>query len=89
MQVIGFNFTKISGERMTEIKQPSLSTNIEFTNYEKENITLLKDSEEAAKITFQYSVNYQTNKKEEEKQGEIVIGGRKRANKCLEKKRNP
>ena len=44
MQVIGFNFTKISAEREDKLERYSLNTNIEFTNLEKEEVELLKDS---------------------------------------------
>jgi len=75
MQVIGFNFTKFFAERKTDLVQYSTSTNIEFTNLEKEKIEIIKDLE-ALKISFQYMVTYSdTKKKEEEKFGEIIIEG--------------
>ncbi len=77
MQVIGFNFTKISAERFlnSEVTK-GINTNLEFTNVEEEKLTLLKDSE-AIKISFKYSINYgdKDPKKETKKNGEVIFEG--------------
>ena len=62
MQVIGFNFTKISAERTPEFKPSSMSTNIEFTNIEKEKMDILKEAE-ALKVSFKYVLLYGEEKK--------------------------
>lgn len=76
MQVLGFNFTKISAERFPDYKPgSSINTNIEFTNIEKEEISVLKDLE-AVKISYTFSVTYsKTENKKENKEGEIIFEG--------------
>lgn len=59
MNIIGFSFTKISGQLFPNFKEPSysMSTNIEFLEVEKEEIAALQ-GKEAIKINFSYSVNF-------------------------------
>lgn len=64
MQVIGFNFTKISAERAQNFKHKSINTNIEFTNLEKEEVPLLKD-QDAVKISFNFLVDYSSQSQED------------------------
>ena len=79
MQVIGFNLTKIYGEKAPTFSKAGINNNIEFVNVEKETVDLLKDME-ALKIAFKYSLLYgdlekpdQT--KTEDKQAEISFEG--------------
>jgi len=58
MQVIGFNFTKISATRDKEIKNPSINTNISFIEIEKEKLELVKDKE-ALRLDYKFVVTYQ------------------------------
>ena len=80
MQVIGFNLTKIHGEKLSNFSKPNINNNIEFINIEKEKIELLKEFE-ALKINFKYSLLYhspETEKSkndEKEKQGEVSFEG--------------
>src|SRR3989344_494663 len=78
MQVIGFNLTKIHGEKLNNFSKPNINNNIEFINIEKEKIELLKEFE-ALKINFKYSLLYQSpeteKSKEKEKQGEVCFEG--------------
>ena len=78
MRVIGFNFTKISAEKFPDFKRCSMNTNIEFTNLEKEKVDILKD-QEAIKLSFKYSVNYEEEKEKKEdnnkKLGEVSFEG--------------
>ena len=76
MQVIGFNFTKISAEKAQTSKNLKINSNIEFINLEKEKIDLLKDSE-AVKVYFKHSLTYETDeeKKETPKAGELLFEG--------------
>jgi hypothetical protein len=58
MNVIGFNFTKISSSR--ELRFPKgyeINTNIEFINMERESITILKELD-SIRIDFTYAINY-------------------------------
>lgn len=67
MQVVGFNFTKVLAERQPEISpKTSINTNIEFLDLSKEEINLLKD-QEVLKVTFNFSVDYSSSEKSEEK----------------------
>jgi len=76
MKIVGFNFSKISAERLSDkiLKKPS--TSIEFLDLQKDKVDLLKDSE-VIKIYFNYSVNYdeQEKDKSKDKDGEVVIKG--------------
>jgi len=74
MQVIGFNFTKISAERTPEFKPSSMSTNIEFTNVEKEKMDILKETE-ALKVSFKYILAYGEEKKKGPLPAEITFEG--------------
>jgi len=82
MQVIGFNFTKISTERELDVRKPAMNTNIEFTNVEKTKVELLNS--DAIKFDFKYNITYQNEEKEEKKkkeeeketnQAEIILEG--------------
>ena len=67
MQTIGFNFTKISAERFPTAGNIAPSMKIEFTNVEKENLSLLKENE-AIKVSFNFLISYEPpQKKDEEK----------------------
>lgn len=75
MQVIGFNFTKLSAERFPNYKSGKVVTNnIEFTNLEKEKVELLKDKE-VVKLSFRYSLTYKNDDKTSDKDGEIIFEG--------------
>lgn len=77
MQIIGFNLTKLLAEKSPEFKRGTINTNIEFTNLEKSELDLLKDSQ-AVNISFIYTILYETeNGKEQKKkkQGEVSIEG--------------
>ena len=74
MKVIGFNFTKISSERGKVPEKTSISTNIEFTEIDKEKVELLKDSE-PLKVNFKCSWVYSDAEKKETKFGEIAFEG--------------
>lgn len=83
MQVIGFNFTKISATREKNVSKPIIDTHIEFVDLEKAEINLLKDSEASAlnfKYTILYSAEKNSSKKEDQKesqpkQAEIAFEG--------------
>src|SRR3989338_6084351 len=79
MQVIGFTFTKISGEKKENFTSSVKNINLGFKNITEEKIEMLKD-EKAIKITFTYSVKYNEPTKDKEKKegkllGEISIHG--------------
>lgn len=78
MQVIGFNFTRISAERFPEYKSgKTINNNIEFTSLDKDKIEVLKDLE-AAKVSFKYALTYKDNADEKEiapKDAEIIFEG--------------
>ena len=60
MQIIGFNLTKISSERFITKELPKerkISTNIEFTNIEKDKQALL--NEEVLQVYFKFSIIYE------------------------------
>ena len=75
MKVIGFNFKKISSERIEITERPSINTNIEFTEIDKEKVDLLKEME-SLRVEFKCSWVYSApEKKDSPKQGEISFEG--------------
>jgi hypothetical protein len=66
MQIIGFNFTKISGQKKSQIKRPTINTNIEITEISKDEVSLLKESE-MLKISFKFGVEYTETREDKEK----------------------
>lgn len=75
MQVIGFNFTKISAQRTPEkFGKFKKNMNFEFDNIEKENVNFLKDME-AAKISFKHSLTYENLENKKANHGEITFEG--------------
>lgn len=76
MKLIGFNLNKITANINPGYKRGhSINTNVEFLNLEKETLDLLKEGE-VIRIDFNYAVTHTLKeKKEEEKQGEILIKG--------------
>jgi len=90
MQVIGFNFTKISAEREQNLKPTAMNTNIEFTNLESQKMDILKEAD-ALKISFKYSIDYGEEKKKAplpgkiDFEGFIVVSAEKKESKELQK----
>ncbi len=80
MQIIGFNFTKISAEKTPSFKVgSSINTDIEFTNIEEEKVSLLKDGSEALSASFRFTVSYAEQKEKQEKsakEGELIFEGK-------------
>ena len=72
-QIIGFNITKIEAEKKETYSKPSINTNIEFINVEKEQIDIIKDLE-VVKINFKFSISY--TEKEEKKESEKKESGK-------------
>ena len=80
MNIIGFNFTKMAATKMDGARPTNISTNIEFTDLAKDKVELLKDADTSI-VSFKYSLNYEgkkdaTDKKEPNKQGEILLEGK-------------
>lgn len=63
MQIIGFNFIKVSGEKFlnekksVSVQDRKITTNIEFTNVEKEKFDLL--NEEVVRVNFSFTISYE------------------------------
>src|SRR3990167_555950 len=72
-QIIGFNITKIEAEKKEIYSKPSINTNIEFINVEKEQIDIIKDLE-VVKINFKFSISY--TEKEEKTESEKKESGK-------------
>ncbi|NCO11852.1 hypothetical protein CO038_03635 [Candidatus Pacearchaeota archaeon CG_4_9_14_0_2_um_filter_39_13] len=72
IQILGFSFSKISAEKFDSNlpkgpKQRKITTNIKFTEIEKENFALI--NEETIRVSFNFSVVY------EPKHAEITFNG--------------
>ncbi len=64
MQLIGFNFIKISGERKLTFEGTyKISPNIEITNIEKDELEVLK-GQDLVKISFRYTLSYTSEEKD-------------------------
>ena len=74
MQIVGFNFKKISAEKSPDFKRSSISTNIEFTDLKKEKNEIIKEKD-VIKINFKFAVVYGDQEKKEEKNGEVSFEG--------------
>ncbi|MAG25074.1 hypothetical protein CMI47_05785 [Candidatus Pacearchaeota archaeon] len=81
MQIIGFNFTKITSEKSPDYQHSTINTDIKFTNVEKESVEMLKDAE-AIKLSFTFSINYEEpqdkdkkSKKKPKKYGSVDFAG--------------
>ena len=60
MRVIGFNFTKISIEKLKEITEiPKVKTEINIFEIKGVKSTILKTKEEIIEAKFEYIVNYE------------------------------
>ena len=60
MRVIGFNFTKISIEKLKEITEiPKIKTEINIPEIKGIKSTILKTKEEIIEAKFEYNVNYE------------------------------
>jgi len=75
MQLIGFNFTKISAENPLIAGKKTISTKIDFTNVEEKEMTILKDAKTAS-ISFNYLINYEDKENNEETKGSISFEGK-------------
>lgn len=74
MQIIGFNFTKLSAEKISKVTKPPI-TNIEFIDFEKEKVPFLKE-DEAANIKFKYHLDYDGEGKKEASEGTVFLEGK-------------
>ena len=76
MKIAGYSLTDVKATKDPKFKRSAINTNIEFTNIEKENLEILKDSE-ALKASFKFSVNYKEspNKDEKNNLAEVSYGG--------------
>jgi hypothetical protein len=74
MRVIGFNFTKISAEKL-EGKTASISTDIKFDDISKDEIEMLKE-EDVLKVLFSFDINYSKDKEQKKKDKEEDLSGK-------------
>ena len=60
MKIIGFNYTKVSAERILKWEPlKKINTNIAFTNIEKDEVDVMKDSD-VLRVSFKFEVEYET-----------------------------
>ena len=80
MNVIGFNFTKISAEKVPDfIVGSALNTDIQFTNMKEEKISILKEDSSALGISFRFAISYSDKKEQkgkDEKESEMIFEGK-------------
>lgn len=80
MNVIGFNFTKISGEKTPDFSlTSSLNTDIQFTSMKEEKISILKEDSSALGISFRFVISYsdkKEKKEKDEKESQMIFEGK-------------
>lgn|SRR3989338_9462397 len=75
MKIIGFNFTKIHGNRSLDFKpSPAINTNIEVIDVEKADIDFIKEID-SLKLSFKFSLIYKEDEKKDSRQAEISFEG--------------
>ncbi len=74
MKVIGFNFTKISAERMRlSAENVKVSTELNFPEIREAESPFLKTKDEFLEATFEYRVNYEPDLAKVDIQGVVLF----------------
>ncbi len=75
MKLLGFNLTKIEAYKSETFVNSNIVSNIEFTDFQKQNLPMLKEGE-GIKVSFKHDLVYNSkNEKKQEKQGNITFEG--------------
>ena len=92
MKVIGFNFTKLSAERLKEtVEDIKINTEMDFPEIKEAKSPFLKIKEELLEAKFEYKVNYEPGLARVVIQGKVLFSvDEKTANEVLKqwKKKN-
>jgi len=72
MQIIGFNFTKISASREKLLNKPAVNASVDFVNIEKEKMDMIKDKE-TLKLDFKFEISYKNEGKKEKDSNDAQI----------------
>ena len=92
MKVIGFNFTKLSAERLKEtVEDIKINTELDFPEIKETKSPFLKIKEELLEAKFEYKVNYEPGLAKVVIQGKVLFSvDEKTANEVLKqwKKKN-
>jgi hypothetical protein len=74
MRLIGFNFTKVSAEKLKEnVPNMKVSTKIEVPSVKEANSNVLKMKEDLLKVEFKYEVQYSPDVAKIELKGTLII----------------
>lgn len=74
MRIAGFNFKKISVEKMEEnVKDLKINTKVDIPNIEILKSDLIRTKDELIKIDFEYVVNYEPNFAKIELIGHVIV----------------
>ncbi len=74
MRIIGFNFNKISIDKLNEAdRNTKISTNIDISDIKEIKTDLFKTKEEMLGVKFSYKVKYEPNVAEVELNGNMII----------------
>lgn len=74
MNIIGFNFSKISAEKLSEIKQDTkINTNIHISDIAELKPDFFKTKEELVKVEFVYTVDYSGDCAKVEIKGNLIL----------------
>ncbi len=75
MNLLGFNLTKIEAYKSETFTNSNIISNIEFTDFQKQDLPMLKEGE-GIKVSFKHDLTYNSKDgKKQEKQGSIVFEG--------------
>ncbi len=74
MKLAGFNFKKISGERISNsLKEIKVNTEINIANISQPKVSLFKSKEDFLEIDFNYSLTYEPDFAKIEISGTLVV----------------
>ncbi len=73
MTIVGFNFTKISIEKLSAVKgKINISNNVSISSIEKTQLTLGTDKQDALRFNFEFTSDYNPKVGKTELNGEVL-----------------
>jgi hypothetical protein len=74
MRIVGFNYTKISGERIKPIeKEVKINTGTNITLIEQIKPSVLNSKDEFISVEFEFSLNYETELAQIKLNGQLLL----------------
>ena len=74
MKIIGFNFTKINAEKLSErTEEIKIDSKIDIISIKKESLDFINSNEEVVELTFSHLIDYQKDFAKIEFKGNLLI----------------